>query len=212
MRQCYNSQWDRLSQLTVVSELLCLQVCRKRMRPVEEGTWRRGVLSVLRPHTPLLHVQGPHPRSHPALGTNRAAEMNLCAHCPLAGGWPWPWRGRASLARSGNVSGLQALWAPTHPEQLTGSEDSTGPLALDRRPLSPLAPTAGSPLPTSSLSCGLICSQTTPPPEMPTSFRFSDLLSQKGLLLVNQPLARHQRSYFRKKIKLPLSHKAKPGL
>ena len=144
--------------------------------------------------------RAPTPRSHPALGTNRAAEMNLCAHCPLAGGWPWPWRGRASLARSGNVSGLQILWAPMHPgQQHTGSEDSTGPPALDRQPLSPLAPTAGSPLATRSLSCGLICSQTTPPPEMPTSFRFSDLLSQKGLLLVSQPLARHQRSYFRKK-------------
>lgn len=115
------------------------------------------------------------------------------------------WRGRASLAQSGNVSGLQALWARTHPEQHTGSKDSTGPPALDRRSLSPLAPTAGAcPQP------HLLSNQ--PPPERPTSFRFSDLLSQKGLLLVNQPLARHQRGYFRKKIKLPLSHKAKPGL
>lgn len=138
--------------------------------------------------------------------------MSLCAHCPLAGGRPCPWRRRASLARSGNVSGLQALWARMHPEQHTGSKDSTGPPALDRRSLSPLAPTADSPLPTRSLTCSLICSQTTPSPERPTSFRFSDLLSQKGLLLVNQPVARHQRGYFRKKIKLPLSHKAKPGL
>lgn len=140
------------------------------------------------------------PRPQPALGTNQPAEMSLCAHCHLAGGWPRPWWGRASLAQSGNVFGLQALWAPTHPEQHTGSEDSSGPPALDRRPLSSLAPTAGSPLPTRSLSYGLICSQTpTPTTEMPTSFRLSDLLTQKGLLLVNQPLARHQRDYFRKK-------------
>ena len=88
--------------------------------------------------------------------------MSLCAHCPLAGGRPCPWRRRASLARSGNVSGLQALWARMHPEQHTGSKDSTGPPALDRRSLSPLAPTADSPLPTRSLTCSLICSQTSP--------------------------------------------------
>lgn len=72
MRQCYNFQWDVLSQLTVVSEPLCLQVWGKRMRPVEEGTRRRGVLSVLRPHTPLLHVQGPHSQASPSLGDQQA--------------------------------------------------------------------------------------------------------------------------------------------
>ena len=72
MRQCYNSQWGGLSQLSVLSEPLCLQVCGKRMRLVEEGMQRRGVLSVLRPHTPLLHVQGPHPQASPSLGDQPA--------------------------------------------------------------------------------------------------------------------------------------------
>lgn len=72
MGQCYNSEWGGLSQLSVFSEPLCLQVCGKRMRLVEEGMWRRGVLSVLRPHTPLLHVQGPHPQASASLGDQPA--------------------------------------------------------------------------------------------------------------------------------------------
>lgn len=121
--------------------------------------------------------------------------MSLCAHCSLAGGRPCPWRlgGAGPLwLRVGTSLVCRHFGLERTLSNNTGSKDSTGPPALERRSLSPLAPTAGAcPQP------HLLSNQ--PPPERPTSFRFSDLLSQKGLLLVNQPLARHQRGYFRKK-------------